>query len=278
MMKDDLVEKREAQRKALLRGMYGLVDGREGFTIAPMQYFALGTQIGFQEDVTGQTVRFLVSEGLLEYKPASQAVALTHKGVVEAERQSDEVSPESQLKRQEQLKALPDCILGVLKTKPTKIQMEELKCILPDFGDLPDSDWYAVINDLLSDGMINAGVARSGIYGAIGAAYNLEITPRGKALTPEQPGQNKRMPSKAAIPVKLVARKGECFEITFQHKEVAHNRDGVFYLFHLNDLTDKHRGKRLVSVFRFGQTHSQAGGRLRSRARTETTRSSKQCW
>ena len=37
-----------------------------------------------------------MSEGLLEYKPASQAVALNHKGVVETERQSDEVSPESQ--------------------------------------------------------------------------------------------------------------------------------------------------------------------------------------
>jgi len=100
--------------------------------------------------------------------------------------------------------------------------------------------------------MINAGVVRSGMYGAIGAAYNLEITPRGRALTPEQPGQTKPMPMKEGESVKLVARIGECFEATFQRKEVAHNRDGVFYLFHLNDLTDKHRGERLVSVFRFG--------------------------
>jgi TIR domain len=186
-MEDSLIGMKRAQRKALLRGMYGLVDGREGFTITPMQYFTLGTQIGLQQDVAGQTVRFLVSEGLLEYKPASQAVALTHKGVVEIESQSDEVTPESQRKRQAQLSALPDRILGILKEKSTKIQMEELKEGLPDFGDLSDSDWYAVINDLLSDGMINAGVARSGIYGAIGAAYNIEITPGGRALTPEQP-------------------------------------------------------------------------------------------
>jgi hypothetical protein len=198
-MEDSLIEMKRAQRKALLRGMYGLVDGREGFTITPMQYFALGTQIGLQQDVAGQTVRFLVSEGLLEYKPASQAVALTHKGVVEIESQSDEVTPESERKRQAQLKALPDRILGILKEKSTKIQMEELKEGLPDFGDLSDSDWYAVINDLLSDGMINAGVARSGIYGAIGAAYNIEITPKGRALTPQQPIRGKSVPTSAIL-------------------------------------------------------------------------------
>ncbi len=251
-MEDSPIEKKRAQRKTLLRGMYGLVDGREGFTITPIQYFALGTQIGLQQDVTGQTVRFLVSEGLLEYKPASEAVALTHMGVVEAERQSNQETSESQQERQAQLKALPDRILAVLKNKRTKIQIEELNAALPDFGDLPDSDWYAVINDLLSDGMIDAQVVRSGIYGAIGAAYNLEITPRGKALTPEEPQQNKTMPIKEAVPAKLVTSKGECFEIAFQQKEVASNRDGALYLFHLNDLTDKRRGERLVSIFRFG--------------------------
>ena len=194
VMENSLIEKKHAQRKALLRGIYGLVDGREGFTITPMQYFALGTQMGLQRDVTGHTVRFLVLEGLLEYKPASEAVALTHKGVVEVERQSDEVTPESQRKREAQLKALPDRILGILKEKPTKIQIEELKEGLPEFADLSDPDWYVVINDLLSDGLINAGVARSGIYGVIGAAFNIEITPRGRALTPEQPVRGHPVP------------------------------------------------------------------------------------
>lgn len=193
-MDDSLIEKRQAQRQALLRRMYGLVDGRDGFSITPMQYFALGTQIGLQQDVTGHTVRFLVSEGLLEHKPASEAVALTHKGVVEVERQSDEVTPELQRKRETQLKALPGHILGILKEKPTKIQIEALKEGLPDFADLSDPDWYAVINDLLSDGLINAGVARSGIYGVIGAAFNIEITPRGRALTPEQPIRSHSFP------------------------------------------------------------------------------------
>jgi hypothetical protein len=201
-MEDSLIEKKREQRKALLRGLYGTVDGREGFTIAPMQYFALGSQIGLERDVTGQTVRFLVSEGLLEYKPASEAVALTHNGVVEVERQSDESTPESQRKQQAQLKVLPDRILSVLKQKRTTIQMEELKKCLPDFADLPDSDWYAIINDLLSEDMINANVARSGIYDAIGAAFNLEITPKGRDFAPEQPVQGKPISVKLGVPLK----------------------------------------------------------------------------
>jgi hypothetical protein len=90
-MEGSLVEKKRAQRRALLGALYGFVNGREGFSIAPMQYFLMGTQIGLQSDDTGQMIRFLVSEGLLEYKPASEAVALIHKGVVEVEYQSDEL-------------------------------------------------------------------------------------------------------------------------------------------------------------------------------------------
>jgi hypothetical protein len=197
-MEDSLIEKRRAQRKAILRGLYGLVEGREGFTITPMQYLALGTQIGLEHDATGQTVRFLVSEGLLAYKPASEAVALTHNGVVEVERQSDEPTLESQRKQQAQLKALRERILSVLKQKATKIQMEELKKGLSDFADLPDSDWYAIINDLLSDNMISASVVRSGFHSTIGAAFNIEITPMGRAWTPDQPIQPEPTPNTPA--------------------------------------------------------------------------------
>jgi hypothetical protein len=143
-------------------------------------------------------------------------------------------------------------MLSVLKGKHTKIQMEELKEALPQFVELPDSDWHAIINDLLSDGMIEAGIVRSGIYGAIGAVYNLEITPKGRALTPEQLITVETRPMKEGAPLKLVTRKGECLEVAFQRKEVPYNRDGVSYLFRLDDLTDKKRGHRLVSVFRFG--------------------------
>jgi hypothetical protein len=60
VMVDSLIEQKRAQRKALLRALYGLVEGREGFAITPMQYFALGAQVGLQQDVIGQTVRFLL--------------------------------------------------------------------------------------------------------------------------------------------------------------------------------------------------------------------------
>jgi hypothetical protein len=162
MMEDSLIEKNRAQRKGLLRGLYGLVDGREGFTITPMQYFALGTQIGLQRDVTGQTVRFLVSEGLLAYKPASEAIALTHKGVAGVESQADE----------------SDAATPRTTNAPTT--------------------------------SIDKGV-----------------------------------------PLKLVTRKGECFELTLDRKTGYPNRDGELYHFLVDDLV-ANRGRILVSVFASG--------------------------
>ena len=52
--------------------------------------------------------------------------------------------------------------------------------------------------------------------------------------------------------IALVTLSGECFEAVFERTEST-NRDGVLYLFHLNDLKDN-RGMRLVSMFRSGQT------------------------
>ena len=52
--------------------------------------------------------------------------------------------------------------------------------------------------------MIYAGVVRSGIYDAIGAAYNIEITPRGRALTPEQTIQTEPVPNAAATKESLL--------------------------------------------------------------------------
>jgi len=168
-MTDTLIQKKQTQRKALLRALHALADGREGFTITPMQYLALGSQIGIGEE-TGHTIRYLVSKGLLAFKPASEAVALTHNGIDQVERQSQGSTFSDQEVTRKKLKALSDRILRVLKGKHTKIQMEELKEALPEFSDLPDSDWYSVINDLLSDNMIDARVVRSGIYDAVGAA------------------------------------------------------------------------------------------------------------
>jgi hypothetical protein len=51
--------------------------------------------------------------------------------------------------------------------------------------------------------------------------------------------------------VKLVTKGGECFDAAIQGKQVPHDRDGVLYLFHLNDCRNN-RGVRLVSLFRSG--------------------------
>jgi predicted nucleotide-binding protein len=50
----------------------------------------------------------------------------------------------------------------------------------------------------------------------------------------------------------VVTLLGECFKATFQRKEPAGDRDGVLYLFELEDLKSN-RGARLVQLFRSGQ-------------------------
>ncbi len=87
-------------------------------------------------------------------------------------------------------KMLPERILDVLQDKRAKIQFEELKNSLPEFSDLPDSDWYATIEDLSSDGVIQASLVRTGIDGTVRAAYNIGITKRGRTLAPENRVQN----------------------------------------------------------------------------------------
>lgn len=51
--------------------------------------------------------------------------------------------------------------------------------------------------------------------------------------------------------LKLATMGGEFLEFLFQRQEIAADRDGALYLFKLTDLM-KHRGERLVSVFRPG--------------------------
>jgi len=50
----------------------------------------------------------------------------------------------------------------------------------------------------------------------------------------------------------LVTISGECFGAEFERKEVASDRDGVYYLFRLKDLSESDRGELLVSLFGFG--------------------------
>jgi TIR domain len=72
-------------RQAFLRGLHDLVNGREDATISPMQFFEAGAQIGLDNDSVGQMIRYFLAENLIKRKPASEAIALTHEGVLEVE-------------------------------------------------------------------------------------------------------------------------------------------------------------------------------------------------
>jgi hypothetical protein len=85
----------QERREAFLHGLYGVVGGREGHTIPPMQFLALGSQIGLSKDEVGQILRYLLSEDFIKQKPASEAIALTHKGVLVVEKQIVTPSPET---------------------------------------------------------------------------------------------------------------------------------------------------------------------------------------
>jgi predicted nucleotide-binding protein len=62
--------------------------------------------------------------------------------------------------------------------------------------------------------------------------------------------ENRSVTENADLPV--VTLSGECFKAAFQRKETAGDRDGVLYLFELEDLKGN-RGVRLVQLFRSGQ-------------------------
>jgi TIR domain len=72
-------------RQAFLRSLHGLANGREDATISPMQFLQAGAEIGLDNDSVGQTIRYFLAENVIKQKPASQAIALTHKGVLEVE-------------------------------------------------------------------------------------------------------------------------------------------------------------------------------------------------
>jgi pyrimidine deaminase RibD-like protein len=245
-MDSNPIEKRGASQRELLRGLYDLVHGCADFHVKPAEYLELGCRLGLHPQVTKEAIDYLVSEELLAYCPAfKDSVSLTHKAISEVEHRKDEPND---MPRQPEIAILPEFILGVLKDKRSKIQIEELKAALPDFDHVPDSDWYTIIKDLVSDGMMTAGLVPSGIHGTVGAAYNLEITAQGRALTPEEPIQTKPLTLKQGVPLKVVTLKGECFEVTLDRTMEGSIRIGLLYHFHATDLKAR-RGRRLVSVF-----------------------------
>src|SRR4029077_9956772 len=119
MMDDLLIHRKQEQRRKLLRALYGLSNAKEGFTIPPMNYIGIGSQVGLSKEEVLESVRFFVSEGTLVFKPASEAVALTHKGVVTVEESSAQMAAEQRKK----LDVLPDKITAVLESAADTLQL-----------------------------------------------------------------------------------------------------------------------------------------------------------
>lgn len=84
---DDLIKKRQSDRLEFLSSIYRRTNGREGYRLSPAEFLGIGSDLGLPGEEITQIIRFLLSEGLITQKPASEAIALTHKGVLEVERQ-----------------------------------------------------------------------------------------------------------------------------------------------------------------------------------------------
>ncbi|MGI9102514.1 MAG: hypothetical protein ACR2IF_08725 [Terriglobales bacterium] len=80
------LEQKQAQRADFLRMFYGLGKGAEGVRLSPTQWRGIGQHYSIPEDQLFDIVKYWVGEGVLVFKPASEALSLTHKGVVTAEK------------------------------------------------------------------------------------------------------------------------------------------------------------------------------------------------
>src|SRR5258708_7294786 len=135
-MNDPLILRKQEQRINLLRALYGQVDAKEGHPVSPRQWLMLGEVAGMQKQEVPVVIRFLLSERLLVNKPASEAVALTHKGIKFVEEHAAQLATD----RRERLAALPNRIVAVLESAADTLQLPQLRSALPEFKDLPDHD------------------------------------------------------------------------------------------------------------------------------------------
>lgn len=235
MTDDVLIQRKQDQRRKLLRALYGLSNGKEGSTIAPMNYIAIGSQVGVGKEEALEAIRFFVSEGLLAFKPASEAVALTHKGVVAVEQDAATMAAE----RSKRLERLPDKITAVLESAPDTLNLIQVRAALPEYRDLDDADFFEALKVLRAKGIVSTETAAGSVGQPVNIAYHFGIANR------------RRINLSDATKLNVVTLSGEVFEVAYQRKESADDRDGVFYLFTITDRKKK-RGLRHLMLFRGG--------------------------
>ena len=84
----ELTTKREDRRK-FHEGIFELVQGREGLAVSPMQWIGLADTLGITKDDRDVIIRELLADEIIRLKPASQAISLTRKGIVELQKPAD---------------------------------------------------------------------------------------------------------------------------------------------------------------------------------------------
>jgi hypothetical protein len=200
-----------------------------------MNYIAIGSQVGVGKEEVLEAVRFFVSEGLLAFKPASEAATLTHKGVVTVKQNAATIAAE----RSKRLEGLPDKIAAVLENAPDTLNLIQVRTALPEYRDLDDVDFFEALKALRARGIASAETAAGSVGQPVNTAYHFGIANRS------------RIDLSDATKLNVVTLGGEVFEVAYQRKESADNRDGVFYLFTITD-RKKERGSRHVMLFRGG--------------------------
>jgi predicted nucleotide-binding protein len=235
-MNDPLILRKQEQRQNLLGALYRQADGKEGPPISPQQWLGLGEVVGIQKQDVPGVIRFLLSEGLLVNKPASEAVALTHKGIKFVEEHAAQLATE----RREKLSALPNQIQAVLESAADTLQLPQLRSALPsDFKDLSDTDLLEALNELRDKRIVSFDRSASFPGQPVIESLHFGIANRSRV---DLSGMTK---------LDVVTLGGEVFEIAYQRKEQADNRDGVLYLFTITDRKSG-RGMRHVMLYRGG--------------------------
>lgn len=80
------LQHRKQRRESFLRMFYDVVDGKEGTGISQPQWWGIGSHLGIPQAEIDDILRYWIGEQLIALKAAPDWYALTHKGVVFAER------------------------------------------------------------------------------------------------------------------------------------------------------------------------------------------------
>src|SRR5207302_816090 len=139
------------------------------------------------------------------YRPASEAVALTHKGVVTVEQNSATIAAE----RSNRLERLPDKITAVLESAPDTLNLVQVRAALSEYRDLDDADFFEALKVLSARGIVSTEAAAGSVGQRVNTAYHFGIANRGRINLSD------------ATKLNVVTLSGEVFEATYQRKESA---------------------------------------------------------